>query len=197
LGTPRFKPQAARATLRLYNAKADKLAGLSFTQAVQAGLGYTISGKAGQPVVVERHGPNAEAIDAFILTYRLFVQDNESLSFKNMEKLYQSFPFDSPWKQGVANTRATVNAMLDRPTNVIVRGINSSRRHVHDTFLWGVLAHSNRRFMAQYNSWSREPDLLRVLEAEFTFVLADMLGAIQWMTSANVAVLPLLRAKRG
>lgn len=86
--------KSATDTLLLFNEKADKLEDLSFTKELE-NSGVTISGKLGQPVQAQRHGPDDESIDAFVLTMRFFVQDNEITSFRNMADLYahsQSIP---------------------------------------------------------------------------------------------------------
>ena len=73
-------------TLKLFNEKADKLESLSFTYGL-ADNGVTISAKIGQAVESHRQGPDEESTDAFVLTMRFFVQDNESISLRNMAKL--------------------------------------------------------------------------------------------------------------
>ena len=68
--------KSAADTLLLFNDKTDKLENLSFTKEL-GNSGVTISGKLGQSVQAQRHGPDDESIDAFVLTMRFFVQDNE------------------------------------------------------------------------------------------------------------------------
>ena len=81
------------AALDLFNEKARKLEGLSFTRILASQkTGVTLSWKEGDPVTIERSGPDDEAIDAFVLTLRFFIQDNESTSLRNLANLYAGLP---------------------------------------------------------------------------------------------------------
>ncbi len=79
--------------IRLFNEKAEKLKRCSFTSTVfNQKTGVHISAKKGEPVRIERNGPNEEAIDAFVLTFRFFIQNNEKISFRNLAELYNKLP---------------------------------------------------------------------------------------------------------
>jgi len=190
-----FDKQGAITTLRLFNQKATKLEGLEFVRAVRAEkFGYTVSQRAGEVFKVERHGPSEEATDAFVLTYRFFVQDNEPTSFHRMAELYATLPFDTPWKQGAQNTRHSVNAFLDARSPVVVANHPITRRELHDVFLYGDLAHANKAKAEQLAEWAKQDGLIPILQAEFIWVLADVFGAISWFRAANTEILTLLGA---
>lgn len=81
--------------LELFNLKADKLNSLSFAKTVQdAKSGWTISSKRGEDglfrVTSERRGPDSESIDAFVLTLRMFLQNNDSCSIGNLQACYSN-----------------------------------------------------------------------------------------------------------
>jgi hypothetical protein len=186
------KPAAVR-TLQLFNQKASKLENLEFVRTVRSQkFGYTVSSGADGSFTVERHGPSDEAVDAFVLTYRFFVQDNEPTSFRRMAALYGEMPVDSPWKDGAQSTRQQLNSFLDGPTHIVVANHRITRRELHDTFLWGDLAHANKAKEDQLTEWAKRDGLIPVLQAEFIWVLADVFGAIAWFRSANMEVLKLL-----
>lgn len=42
-------------------------------------------------------GPNEEAISAFVLKYRLFIQDKDDISIKNMGDLYSELLLDNSY----------------------------------------------------------------------------------------------------
>ena len=44
--------------------------------------------------MIDYEGPDEEAIDAFLFTFRFFVQNNEPTSFANLEKLFQELPLE-------------------------------------------------------------------------------------------------------
>ena len=80
-------------SLLLFNEKADKLERLSFIETIfkyDSGASITINKRDDglYDLIQERRGPLEEAIDAFVLTMRFFIQDNEPISFRNLTKLY-------------------------------------------------------------------------------------------------------------
>lgn len=190
------KPIAIR-VLRRFNQKAAKLENLEFVRTVRAQkFGYTVSGDDSGSVKVERYGPSDEAVDAFVLTYRFFVQDNEPTSFRRIAALYEALPLDTPWKQGAENTRRQLNAFLDGPTPITIAGHALSRRELHDTFLYGDLAHANESKAERLADWAKRDGLIRVLQAEFIWILADVFGAIGWFRAANSEILRLIESTK-
>ena len=65
-----------REALQLFVEKANKLKSLSFAESVRE-LKFKWSWTRGESARFEIIGPNREQIDAFILTFRFFIQDNE------------------------------------------------------------------------------------------------------------------------
>jgi hypothetical protein len=74
---------------------------MSFTQSIfTQAPGVTVRFLAEQAVVeIQRTGPHDESVDAFLLTFRFFIQDNESSSFRNMAQLYEQFPIAEERKE--------------------------------------------------------------------------------------------------
>lgn len=188
-----FDTRAAIRALRLFNEKADKLENLEFVRSIRSQkFGYTISFDVGREFKVERHGPSDEAVDAFVLTYRFFVQDNELTSFRRMADLYATLPVETPWKEGAQNTRRDLNAFLDGLTQMIVGGHHITRRELHDVFLYGNLAHANKAKTDQFEEWAKRDGLIPILQTEFIEILAEVFETIRWYHSANTDVLKLL-----
>lgn len=178
-------------TLLQFNKKADKLEGLSFTESLQSS-GVTISGKLGQPIQAKRQGPDEESIDAFVLTIRFFVQDNEATSFSNMADLYAELPINPDLAQKFNDARAKTNTSLDKPTLVKLNNTALTYRTVFDIFLWGGLAHANPKKKAIYDTWVQDPILFPVLQNEFVFALGILLNMIFFTRALNKAALAQL-----
>jgi len=77
-----------RIALNLFNEKADKLRNSNFVKASVENSGVSLSWQEGESFQITRTGPTEENVDAFVLTLRFFVQDNERSSFRNISKLY-------------------------------------------------------------------------------------------------------------
>jgi hypothetical protein len=178
--------------LRLFNEKADKLINLSFTQAIREhgnGLSFdAVDGQSvGKPV-----GPSEEAIDAFVLTLRFFIQDNERTSIANIEKLYQALPVSEEIRNHVVEGRAAINTALDLPSHVVLSGNTLGTREIFEVFLYGGLAHANAQQKAVYDEWRTRGDLFIFLRMEFIDTMIQLLNFIVWLANFNDATLLLL-----
>ena len=177
-------------TLRLFNDKADKLKSLSFFQKTfNQNTGFNLSWHQGGPPRAERRGPDAESIDAFVLTLRFFVQDNEPTSLRNMARLYAQLPIAEAAKQDFRKARAAINKSLATATFVRFEGRQLMKREVFDVFLWGGLAHANQDKKALYDKWRGIHFLFPILENEFIVMLADFLNAIFYARGLNESAL--------
>lgn len=180
-------------TLQLFNEKADKLEGLSFTKSL-GHSGLTISGKLGQSVQSQRYGPSDESIDAFVLTMRFFVQNNEDTSFKKMADLYAELPVDAQLVQKFNDAHAKTNADLDKLTPIKLNNVELTYRAVFEVFLWGGLAHANSKKKAVYDSWAKNPILFPLLQNEFVYALGILLNMIFFTRAVNTATLKQLQS---
>jgi hypothetical protein len=88
--------------LALFVEKANRLLSGRFVQYIQehGGPSYKISFERGKDTEVEIKAPDQEAIDAFILTFRFFIQKNERISFRGLTKVLDDDGLSDEWKQG-------------------------------------------------------------------------------------------------
>lgn len=182
-------------TLRLFNEKAAKLLGLRFTEALQRNdlqVKQTYHPDRGWTAM--RTGPGAEEIEAFVLTMRFFVQNNEGISIANMAEVYTSLPVSQGLRDAVANTRAKLNDFLDTKSEVIWQHEHVLRRRILEVFLYGSLAHANREKKIVYDAWAADHRQFPLFEAEFIFICSGVLQAIVWMQTDNEKALQQLGA---
>lgn len=186
--------------LGLFNEKAEKLMRLSFIKAMLDNSGVTLSWRAREDGLFEerheRRGPNEEAIDAFILTFRFFIQDNEQSSFHKMAEHYLAAPIDESLKSAFATTRKNINEFLDESSDFPIEynGRRLTRREVMDIFVYGGLAHANQAKKELYDSWMSIPPFRPVIENEFVYTLAIILDAINYIKGLNEITLGQMRA---
>ena len=172
--------------LKLFNEKADKLMSLGFTKKIFGEKsGFTFSAKKDGPVVFQRYGPESESIDAFVLTYRFFIQDNEKISFHNMSKIYDESGMTQDKINAFKNIRENINNFLN--SNSITK--TDTYRKIQDIFIYGGLSHANETKKRIFDSWKRNQLIFKILENEFVFVLATILNAIQVIARLNRSVL--------
>jgi len=187
--------------LTLFNEKAEKLMRLSFIQAMMdPDVGITLSWQLREDGNydhrAERRGPSEEAIDAFVLTFRFFIQDNEQSSLRMMAEHYQAPPIQAELKDKFASVRSDLNAFLDQPTSMIFNYHDEvlTRRKIMDTFIYGGMAHANPLKKQLYDEWMSMPPVRVFLENEFVAVLTTILNAIVYMKTLNEQALSDLNA---
>ena len=175
-------------TLRLFNEKADKLENLSFTRGLEE-TGVTISYEQGKPLQVGRYGPNDESIDAFVLTIRFFIQDNESTSLRNIAHLYSRLPVDPGLVERFVDARTKTNSDLHQATSLNVDRVDLTYQTIFDVFLWGGLAHANFGKKAIYDSWAEDPAFFLLLQDKFIQALRIILNMIFFTRAINKVAL--------
>lgn len=194
---------AALRALRLFNEKAEKLDSLSFTKQVfSEKFGYSLNISQGR-MRWSRHGPDAESIDAFCLTIRFFVQDNEPSSFRNLSAVYAFLHgqgiIDKATVDEYEQARAlfTVLRQSIPLTPVIYQGHNYSPWEVFDVFLYGGLAHSKPEKRALYDRWQTIHPLFLVMEHTFVQTLAQIVKIIDIVRPLNVAAIEAVTTAAG
>ena len=190
--------EGALRTLRLIIEKADKLEGLRFTRHLLEGGFIGMSGHAGDDgFIVQREGPDEEAIDAFVLTLRFFIQNNEPTSIANIENLFAALPLEQARVEAVRGSRRVINEYLDKSSHTVLKGRKLSNREIFEVFLWGGLAHANPGQKAVYDSWAENELGFMALQMEFTAILVTLLNAIFWFRQTSREALAILSADVG
>ena len=174
------KREEAIRTMEVFNEKADRLLSSSFAREIAAlGLRTRISWKKGEPIVMECKGPDQESVEAFVLTLRFFIQDNEKTSFRKLAETYNSLPLPKDLQEAFEQCRAQLNDCLDQhdPAMQIKVGDKIlTRGEILRVFVYGDLAHSTQR--STYESWKTNPVKFGFLQQEFKKVLWYVLQAI-------------------
>lgn len=144
----------------------------------------------GGPFRVERvGGPDAEAIRAFLLTFRLFVQDGDGLSFRNISDRYDTLPVSSELRTELASIRRELNEFLDGMTPFDFCGERVSRRDLMHTWLYGQLAHVNPNHRSRLKRWTVAADTAPLVQGEFDHIVAAVTQSIFWVRQVNLRAL--------
>ena len=179
--------QEAIKILKLFNEKAERLDQLSFTKFVrETPIGFSISVKKGEPVQFEGRGPSAEATDAFVLTLRYFVQDNEPISIRKVGEIYETAAISSQLKDQYREARTLINQALDEFSMVELKGERLTNRRVFEVFLYGGLAHANPSKKDEFDRWASEPILFGIIQMVFHNIVVELLSFILWAREHNL-----------
>ena len=147
----------------------------------------------------ENRGPSAEAIDAFVLTFRFFIQNNEKISFYNMASVYRSQLISQVRREQFDKMRNDINNFLDSKTEMVVQQVNDKKeqvsietlthRQIMDTFIYGGLSHADENKKKKLDSWLYFAPSAVTFNYLFVRAIVKVLGVIVYTAVLNEQVL--------
>ena len=130
-----------------------------------------------------------DAIEAFVLTYRLLTQDNDQYSIRNLAKLYANAWMEpegqecfAEAREGIATHRASGVSFDfgERPENV---------GELMDVVVYGGLAHSNKEKERRLRVWNRTGPGEQMVWVEFMAALRGLMRYLLHIRDLNSVVL--------
>ena len=184
-----------KSALELFNEKAAKLSNSSFLKRTVAGQTVRFKGGLGWPIEVVGSGPDQENIDAFVLTFRFFIQNNELCSFANLAKVYESSIISDVHRAAFQEVRQNLNTYLDSECVVVeAHGIDTKRK-VMEIFIFGGLSHANKSLKCYYDKWINDDRIRPLILLEFVLIIRTIWAAIDFVAGLNEEVLKSLPKK--
>ena len=124
--------------LKLFNRKAKRLEESNFWQwfgdnKLQLNYNWGVSHSF--------QSPEQESLEAFLLTFRLFQQNNDYISIKNIKKVYHAIDIPEEYKNQFSQIRNYLNQYLNKPSPI--QGY--SNKEILKSFIYGELAHFTQR----------------------------------------------------
>lgn len=178
--------------LMLFIEKADKLKNSNFVTRIVSNSGVDFSFRVGKPMVVKRRGPDDENIEAFILTFRFFIQDNEPISLRKIKDVFHSDLATEEEKSNFDEARNHLNTYLDGDTMFNINGM-VKRRELMEVFIFGGLSHANIIKKEKYDEWMGSEILAPFMQNEFSVIIYEVLNVIAFVR--NLCETVLNRAK--
>ena len=129
-----------------------------------------------------------DAIKSFILTLRLFIQDNEPISIRNMRELYQRLPIDKSYKNALDILRDEFNKFLDEPATTLSDD-KPSRRTIYNAIIYGMYAHTQSEMTNLIANWQSDKLVWDMVFYEFQSTLHDFVSIIELIRKLNERVL--------
>jgi len=172
--------EEAIARLTLFIHKVERLQSLSLVRTLlEGGSSFSISWTADSGAVdLAVTGPDAEQIDAFVLTMRLFIQNNDQISLHNMARLYEGLPISERLKQNFTMHRGHLNESLQRRCILSINEDNPTMGEVLETILYGQLSHLDPDKRQRYLTWAQFPMAGSIIHFEFVGVLMQFVRTL-------------------
>jgi hypothetical protein len=130
-----------------------------------------------------------DAIEAFVLTYRLLTQDNDRYSIRNLARLYVKDWMEPEGRERLTEARDKIAGYLaqevrfdfgERPENVGV---------LMDVVVYGGLAHSNGEKERRLRVWNRTGPGRNMVWIEFMAALIGLMFYLLYIRDLNSVVL--------
>src|SRR3972149_10497102 len=181
-------------SLKNFNQTLEQLQSFNFWKRFPAnsGINITFENKAeGGTIGSKIIGPDDEAISAYILKYRLFIQDKDDISLRNMDKLYSELQLEKKYYDQYKNYRQRINDILDRPSNVEINKHRVTIREIHNMFIYGYWAHmdqsdlNRKRFLGVKNN----PVLYPIFTNDFNVTLIRIMNELVQIKFLNENVI--------
>jgi len=191
--------EAVKAILELFVEKADKLRQQEFTQFIEK-FGHQLRYMADpQQLTVSTVAPTETMTDAFLLTYRMFVQSRDKIGFIDPNQKVSQDLLDSSlspqWVAEVQYVSQKVHTFLrEKPIlpieiNLIDQQGNTmsespTRWDILETLLYGDRSHATPTLRKRLKNWLSTPykELVwELLMMNFINILAVTLSAIQYL----------------
>lgn len=186
--------EAAIKQLDLFNEKAAKLErSRLFRRMSRGGVKFQVRFGRRQKTRAWHDAPKGEPVDAFVLTYRMFIQDNDSVSLGQMAALYKQLPIARELRTDFAAARRAIRSFLAQPTRITIDGHTPTHAEVCDVFVYGILAHGNANKRATFEFWQRGPVTFMMLDADFVNTLARVASVILFIRETNRKAIAELR----
>ena len=175
--------------LRLFNEKADKLKRSRFKAAMfdqQTGVTFSWTAETNQ-ATSEIRGPDEEALDAFILTLRFFLRDQDGISFRRLTEIYDAAGVPTNLREQFHRIRDALKEHLDQQplVQINVNGEILTRGRILEVFIWGDLAHTNEEKQAAFAVWNAHPMSRALLQNEFHALVAEIFNCILYVDHLN------------
>jgi hypothetical protein len=190
--------------LRLFNEKVERLESTGLARFLEEDM-PNVSMTVNRMISSKQDGPNFEFvgvirstldnvdqdhIDAFVLTYRMFVQKNDRVSLVALSKIYERDSMPAEAAESFREATSEVETYLASTLDVeFSPGQAVTRRHLVDTILYGALAHSNHEKEREFRVWTESGGLTGFVWAEFIVALERMLFYLKFFRQLNEAVI--------
>jgi hypothetical protein len=179
--------------LNLFNEKADEIKNTSYAKFVsEKRPKTTISKNQGEAPKIKTIEPNTESLQSFVLILRLFLQNNDQISFQNISKVYEKLPNNfQKEKKSFSQARKKLNNILNTNINVKFNNKWPTYGEVLNTFIYGDLAHLNKKNRNTYKYWKskEEVGLYAILKISFHSIASSFIQCILYMQKLNADVI--------
>lgn len=181
----------------LFNEKAGLLENSSFAKAMlqeDSGVLFECSAEGGYEVILV--GAEGESVDAAFLTLRMFLQNNDRISIRNISKIYANTNDFSSHRPEFEAVRTQINDYLDSPNGIEFFGKNYTNREIIELLLYGSKGHSNREKEADLKTLMAFEPVANMFLNQVNAASASLVKGILLLAEINKRALTIISSQR-
>ena len=199
--------------IKLFNEKATKIKNSPFYEKIKLRQQFiTIKFTQGQQTI-DHNLSDENSLEAFLLTFRMFVQNNDAISFQNMLSCYSEINFSQESKQRFTALRDNLNNYLDSMCAFYLYetsdgltgfGFGSfsnqddeaterfTKRQFMENYIYGEYAHSNESKRIKIQKIKSNAESESIGQFCLQDILKTIIGFIDEAAKINEEVLDIL-----
>ncbi|NBB81178.1 MAG: hypothetical protein GVY36_17355 [Verrucomicrobia bacterium] len=166
-------------TLRTFSKKVKRLLDSRFTENVlKKHLKWNWSWKAGEGSVLDYPDCDDDDRDAFLLTLRLLIQNNDLISIANVTRIIDSLPLSEKITDPWTHNRTELNNYLDSNPFFTAFGEPKSYRELIDTLIYGEWSHLDPKYRPAVEKWLGDEFVWSNMQTMFFMVMQNLVSCL-------------------
>jgi hypothetical protein len=175
--------------LTRYIEKCNKLENSRFTESILKELKLEINITRGEPIKTTCIRPDQDNIDAFILNFRYFIQDNEPTTIRKVSQIFESMLVTKEERSNFNSLRNNIKEFLSSSSNLAMFDKNFSHGELMNVFIYGGIPHATKGKAERYNSIMVREDTSEIFWHKFVIILSFMIQAIVYLKNMLLVII--------
>jgi len=176
-------------TLKRFIDKCSKLENSRFVKSISQEFRLGLNITSGGPLKVTSIRPDQDNIDAFILNFRYFIQDNEPTSIRNLKEFFNSSFVTKEEKNKFNSLRRNIQKYLSSSSNLAIFEKEFSHGELMDTFIYGGISHATEVKEQKFHSLMKREDAKEFFWHKFIIIISFMLNAIKYIRDMLIIII--------
>lgn len=135
-----------------------------------------------------------DEIEAFVLAYRQYTQNNDPISIGSLGKIYEEAWMHLGARKNFTEVRRRYNQSLDANSKLLIGDRTMTTRELVEIVIYGGLAHSNPEKARIFEEWENS-GIMGFVWAEFFAAMRDLMIHLRMLRTLNEQVLALADPK--
>jgi len=158
-------------TLKIFVERAERVLRTRLVQQVLSRqLSCRMDWKEGQGMTIDYPDCHEDDRDAFVLSLRLFIQNNDKISIYNIAKIIEDLPFSDAIKAPFHEQRSELNRYLDATPFFRAGAEPKNYRELLNTIIYGDLSHFDPKLRPMLQRWMADPFVWPHMQTQFLMV---------------------------